>query len=92
MGEILEYLKERYTKPKTNQALLAKQRVKNSILSVCDTNLVDADDVLTFEVLGTDLQYAVSVIVEEPLKSKYEINQISETLFTAKLREVDLWK
>ena len=91
MGELLEILKEKYSKStnETTKELMNKQRVKNSILSVCDI-LDDSDDTLTFEVSKQDLPYAVSVVVEEPLKSKYNINQISETLFVAQLKEIDL--
>lgn len=92
MGEITEYLKEKYTKSHNNetQELISKQRVKSTILSVCDTYLKEANDVVTFEVIGKDIQYVAIVVVEEPLKSKYEINQISDSLFTAKLREFEL--
>lgn len=91
MGEITEYLREKYSKSRNNEAkeLMDKQRVKTAILSACDEHLVDAGDIFEFEVSGKDLQYAVSVIVEEPIKSKYTINQISETLFTARLNEID---
>lgn len=92
MGEILEYLKEKYTKSHNSetQELINKQRVKNTVLFACDTHLKDADDVLTFEVIGKDLQYIAMVVVEEPLKSKYEIHQKSDSLFSAKLREIEL--
>lgn len=92
MGEISEYLKEKYSKSHNSetQELMNKQRVKNSILSVCDEFLEDADDVLTFEAVGKDIQYAIAVIVEEPIKSKYNISQISDTLFVAQLKEVEL--
>lgn len=92
MGEITEYLKEKYSKSRNNetQELMNKQRVKNTILSVCDKYLIDADDELTFEVEGKDIQYAVVVIVEEPIISKYDIAQISNTLFVAKLKELEL--
>lgn len=92
MGEITEYLKEKYSKSHNNetQDLINKQRVKNKIIAECDKYLIDTDDELTFEVRGKDLQYAVIVIVEEPLVSKYIITQLSETLFSARLRELEL--
>lgn len=70
--------------------LMQKQKVKNGILNVCDSKLKDTDELLTFEVLPSDLQYVAEVIDEEPLKSKYQIVQVSETLFTARLRELEL--
>jgi len=92
MGEITEYLKEKYAKSHNSQTqeLINKQRVKNSILSACDTHLKEAGDKLLFEVVGKDLQYVAIVVIEEPLKSKYEISQESDSLFSAKLREIEL--
>lgn len=92
MGEIAEYLREKYSKShnRETQELINKQRVKNSILSVCDEHLEDADDIFEFEVVGRDIQYAVIVIVEEPLCSKYNIQQKSDTIFVAQLKEIEL--
>ena len=90
MGELTEYLKERYfSRNKTEvQEQINRQKVKNTILRVCDENLVTADDVFTFEALPKDLPYVAIVIEEEPLKSKYNIYQVGETLFEAQLREI----
>ena len=92
MGEISEYLKEKYTKSHNSevQELMNKQRVKNSILSLCEAHLEDPGDSLTFEVVGKDIQYAVVAIVEEPIVSRFDIAQIDETLFTASLKELEL--
>lgn len=92
MGEITEYLKEKYSKSHNSESkeMMNKQRVKNQILSACDTYLQDVDDEFTFEVLGNDIQYAVVVIGEEPIVSKYHIVQSTNTLFIAKLREFEL--
>lgn len=69
---------------------MQKQKVKNGILNVCDNYIDSSDELLTFEVLPSDLQYVAEILDEEPLKSKYQIIQVSETLFTAKLREMEL--
>ena len=92
MGELSEYIRERFAKSSNDETkdLMNKQRVKNSILQVCEKHLQDEDDVLTFEVLPKDLPYVVSVIMEEPLKSRYIINQISNNLFAAKLSILEL--
>ena len=92
MGEISEYFKNKYFKNNNTEAkeYMHKQKVKNSILSLCDSYLVEAEDVLEFEATGKDLTYAVIVINEEPLRSKFVISQITDTTFYAKLREIEL--
>lgn len=91
MGELLDYFKGKYGK-KTSIAedQILKVSVKNAISDLCEEHLLEAGYVLTFEVLPEELPYAVVVIEEEPLKSKYEISQVSKTLFKAMLREVEI--
>lgn len=92
MGEISEYLKERMSKSdnSTTKDLMNKQKVKNSILQICEEYLQEDGDTLTFEVLPKDLPYVSVVILEEPLKSRYIINQISNNLFVAQLSVLEL--
>lgn len=92
MGELLDYLKNRYIKKNASNSndQMSKTIVKNTISELCEEYLKDVGDVLKFEVLSKDLPYVVSVIDEEPLKSKYVINQVSKTLFEAVLREVEI--
>lgn len=92
MGELTEYIKERYFKKGSNDSkdLMQRQRVKNAIQSVCDSKIQGPDEVLEFEILPKDLPYATEVITEEPLRSKYDIVQTSETLFMAKLKVLDI--
>lgn len=70
--------------------MMGKQRIKNAISGLCEQYLKEPKDELTFEVLPNELTYAIEVVMEEPLHSNYVINQISETLFTARLRELDI--
>lgn len=92
MGELLDYFKNRYGNKKNNvsEDKVSKTEVKNAISNLCDEYLEDADYILEFEVLPHELPYAVVVIDEEPLKSRYVINQISKTMFQATLRKVEL--
>lgn len=92
MSEFTEALKMKYTKPKNSEIAdkMAKQRVKVSILTLCDTYIKQSGDNLIFECSKNDLQYVVVAINEDPLKSKYFIQQLSETLFSASLVELDL--
>lgn len=93
MGELLDYLKERYSKAGERtevQESMHRQRVKNSIISICETHLKDAGDEFTFEVLGQDLTYAIIVIAEEPLSTRYEFVQLDANLFKARLKSFDI--
>lgn len=92
MGELFDYIKERYMKSDNTETkeLMQKQMVKNSVLQVCESKLEDSNEILTFEVLPKDLPYMAEIINEEPLVSKFQIYQKSETLFQAKLRELEL--
>ena len=92
MSEFSEALKQKYTKPRNTEIVdrMNKQRVKGTILAQCEKHLQEVGDRFTFESLKGELQYVVEAINEEPLKSRYVITQVSETLFEASLVEVDL--
>jgi len=91
MGELLDYFVGRFKKPKSfSEDQMARTLVKNTISRQCEEHLVDVGDVFKFEVLPKDLSYAVMVIQEEPLKSKYDIQQIDKSIFQATLRVVEL--
>lgn len=88
MGQIMSLLKKRYSRPKENTNLIRQMGIATKIDNLCTKYLKDVEDVFTFEVTGDDVAYAVIVIEEEPLINKFVINQISETLFQARLRRV----
>lgn len=91
MGDLSQYFKERYSKNTSDtKDIMTRQRVKNAIVNICEENLRESGDTLVFEALSRELPYVVSVVTDEYVKSRYIINQISETLFTATLQEVDL--
>lgn len=92
MSEFSEALKTRYSKQKNSEIAdkMNKQRVKVSILTLCDTYIKDVGEALIFECNKNDLQYVVVAINEDPLQTKYNIQQISETLFHASLVELEI--
>ena len=91
MGELFDYFSEKFKKnTSATEEQMMRIRVKNAISDLCDEYLKGVGSIFTFEVLPKDLPYAVMVINEEPLKSKYIINQIGKTLFQAELREVEI--
>lgn len=91
MGELLDYFVNKYKKDTSaSKDLLERSIVKNAVMHVCEENLKEAGEVLTFEVLPNALPHMVLVIDEEPLKSIYDIVQVSPTLFEASLKEIDI--
>ena len=90
MGELLDFVKSKTVKNSNSVDLKRKVIVKNKLQEICDKYLVGADDVLEIEVLPNTLQYVLSSIDEEPLKSKYVFVQISESMFRIKPMEVTL--
>lgn len=94
MNELFDYFKEKYSKTnEKNNTLeqMKRQKVKNALSSICDEYLEEAGQILKFEVSPKDLPYVIIVMDEEPLKSLYDIVQVSETLFEACLKEIDFF-
>lgn len=92
-SELFDYLKHHYSKGDEKRETLEqmnRQRVKNVISSLCERYLTESGQVFCFEVASKDLSAAIIVVDEEPLKSMYNITQVSETLFQASLKELDI--
>lgn len=93
MGELKDYFKDKYSRSGNKSVMqdsMAKQRIKNSIVSVCEKYLHEAGAQFTFEVTDRDLPYALAVIDEEPLRSRYNIIQTGSNLLCASLKEIDV--
>lgn len=91
MEELIIYFKNKFSKSNTNSDdQMKKTIVKNTIAELCEEHLKDVGDIFTFEVVPKDLPYVVTVIDEEPLRTKYIINQISKTLFEVVLKELEI--
>lgn len=87
MREVWEIIKERYFSfgKSVSTNLLERVKVRNALLKLCEEHLETADDVLIFEVMSSSLPFAVAVINDEIIESQYQIVQISETLFEARM-------
>lgn len=87
MGEVLEVIKENYlSRGKSNSSnQLQAVKVRNALLRLCEENLKEPEDVLTFEVMKDSLPFAVAVLDDDVLATQYQIVQISETLFEARM-------
>lgn len=92
-NDLFGYLKEKYSKNNDKDAtlqLMNGQRVKNDIHKLCREYLSRAGQEFKFEVTKKDLPYVITAIDEEPLQSMYDIVQVSETVFIAKLKEISI--
>lgn len=92
MGELLSYFRDKYSRSGNRTAIqdsMSKQRVKNSIVSVCEKYLSSAGDALTIEISERDLPFALEVIGDEPLRSRYDIVQVDATLLQCSLKKID---
>lgn len=92
MGELFDYFKERLSKGDRSetQEMMEKTKVKNSVIEICDKYLTEAGMSLEIEIAKKDLNHMVSIISEEPLRSKYDILQVSPTIFMASLKVLDI--
>lgn len=89
--EIFTVLKDKMSKKDTTSTdRLERNRVRATIESICDANLKDSFDVLTFEALPSAINDVISVLEEPRLKEKYEFIQVSETLFQIKMKELNI--
>ena len=69
--------------------MIRKSQVKNTILELINTLLQPGDE-LVFEVSNKDLPYTILVVSEDPIKSLVSVEQMSETLFKAKLLDLNI--
>ena len=67
---------------------LEKNKVRAAIEKLCEDNLHDVADELEFEALPTAIDNTLLVLEEGTITSKYEFEQLSETTFKVKLRDV----
>ena len=85
MNEVLEVIKDKYFSKGKSAATNQLQRVRNAILKLCEDQLSSPDDILVFEVMSDSLPFAVAVLEDELLVSQFDVVQISETLFEARM-------
>jgi len=74
----------------TSMEHLEKNRVRSTLEELCDKYLSDGTGILEFEALPNALPYVVSVLEEPMFLERFEFQQVSETLFQIKAKEVNL--
>lgn len=69
---------------------LEKNRVRASLEDLCAEYLTTPDSTLEFETLPNALPHVISVLEEPIFLEKYEFQQVSETLFQIREKEIQL--
>lgn len=90
--ELAGYVKSKYTKKAEKtaiQEMMTRQKIKTTIEEMLEEYLKEVGQVFTFEVSPNDLKYIPVVLSDEPLVSTYDFIQINESMFSAKLKEIE---
>lgn len=74
----------------TSTEHLEKNRIRSTIEDLCNKHLTDGDYVLEFEALPSSLPYVVSILEEPMFLERYEFQQVSESIFQMRMKEINL--
>lgn len=74
----------------TSTEHLEKNRIRSTLESLCEDKLSDGTSILTFEALPSALPYVISILEEPMFLEKYDFEQVSETIFKIKPKEMNL--
>lgn len=74
----------------TSTEHLEKNRIRSTLESLCDEKLADGTSILQFEALPSALPYVISILEEPMFLEKYDFEQVSETIFQIKPKEMNL--
>lgn len=69
---------------------LEQSKVRATIEKYCAEYLHDSTSIFEFEALPNALDATLAVLESRQFLEKYEFNQVSETCFAVKMRELDL--
>lgn len=74
----------------TSTEHLEKNRIRSTLESLCNEKLADGTSILQFEALPSALPYVISILEEPLFLEKYDFEQISETIFQIKPKDMNL--
>lgn len=74
----------------TSTDRLEKNRVRSTLEDMCSKYLTEPESILEFEALPNALPFVISVLEEPVFLEKYEFEQVSETLFQIREKEIQL--
>ena len=93
-GEIMKLftaIAEKFSKKdKTSLERYNYNNIRASIENMCGKYLVNAGDILVFEVNPELLDATIDCLEGTKFQDKYEFAQVEETLFSVRLREIEL--
>lgn len=91
MSEFSNYRKEKRREKKNNSEFkLAESKIIDEIEVLLTEHLNEGIREHIFEVDLKFVQYVIEVIDSQPLSDKYIITQISPTMFSCKLKEIEI--
>lgn len=91
MSEFYQYKKEKNREKKgTANIKLAQSRISDEIDLILEELLVDNIKEVVFEVNTKSLEHVIEVIDRPPLSEKYIIAQKDKTLFSARVKAIEL--
>lgn len=74
----------------TSTDRLEKNRVRSTLEDMCAKYLTEPESILEFEALPNALPFVISVLEEPVFLEKYEFEQVYETLFQIREKEIQL--
>lgn len=77
-------------KDSTPMERLETNRVRTTIEELCEEYLTNSDDLFKFEALPSAIDAVLATLEGEKFQEKYEFQQIDETLFVVRLKELDI--
>lgn len=69
---------------------LEYNRVRATIVEQCEKYLKYSDDIYKFEALPNAIDATLACLESPQFLEKYEFNQVSETCFVVRLKELDI--
>lgn len=69
---------------------LEKNRIRSALDELCNKYLDGDTNVLEFEALPKALPYVVAILEEPLFLERYEFEQVSESIFRIRAKEIDL--
>lgn len=74
----------------TSSDHLEKNRIRSTIEEMCSKYLDGNDDIIEFEALPSALPFVVSVLDEPVFLERYEYQQVADSLFQVRERELQI--
>lgn len=77
-------------KDTVSQERLELNRVRATIEDLCEKHLKDSNDIFEFEALPSAIDATLAILETPYFLERYEFQQVTETLFIIRLKELDI--